>query len=199
MTFTECQIQIEERKDIMKRFMALCTCLIVAVSLCACSGTSGVKATQNNLSYETQHDFVTAEITMEQQRYVESRENGKDILATEWLIQMKIRNLTDETKEHISLENIKLIDENGDIAGNGVRQTISVSDLDAGQASRSSTMYAPLDMVAVEINGDAFGVRTSPVSFRMTDQFTFSEPLVFNISDFVSEDGGKTYIWRPAE
>lgn len=191
-------------KNKMKRAITILLALVMALSLAACGSSSGT-ATEETPSSKDEgttsqsgEGIDVAEEQREDMVSVESITLTPVLNVGQTEIQAKIRNLTDEKKDYISLY-LQALDENGDVLTDS--QSVSVENVQPGQAANSSTglrIYCSYEEIcAIRVYSYSFGVKseTHPGAHNIVEEIDFIEPITFSMSEIISNEGINSYIW----
>jgi hypothetical protein len=210
----------------MKKLIALFMAVMICLSVCACGGNTAESETKSSesvsvepVTIETTETPSTTEPVEESlaeesepleddESPAEESEPLEDMVAVEEIkltpvvntdqtdINIKIRNLTDEPKDVISVS-VQALDVNGDVI---TTSGVFVQDLEAGQGGNSGdiALDCPYDEInSLKIKTYSFGeyYQGSTSIWIDGENYQFSTPLVYEMSDVITEDAVESYIW----
>jgi hypothetical protein len=197
----------------MKKLTALFMAVMICLSVCACGGNTAKSETESDESVSVESaatETVETSSTTEavEESPAEESEPLEDMVAVEEIkltpvvntnqteIVVKVRNLTDEPKDEITVS-VQALDVNGDVI---TSSDIFVQDLEAGQGGNSGNFS--LDCSYDEINS----LKIKTYSFgeylegrndvwNAGEAYEFSIPLVYEMSEVITEDAKESYLW----
>lgn len=180
----------------MKKWISLLLALVLLLALGACGSSGEEKAAGSVDSSE------------------DAEQPTEDLIAVEWLsltpmknddtgVMVRIRNLSDETKDRIGID-IQALDEAGDVI---TSTSVSVTDADPGQAVTDEgiwTLQCPYEKISsLVIKKYTFWTSKGNGSYGDAVEYKFNEPvkLVFaeeTEPDTFSSTTGHSYRWMSA-
>ena len=176
----------------MKKWTALLLALVMCLALCACGGGGNdTKEPSSNQNEANDKDLIAVEL-------INMRPKNDHVE-----LQFKVRNLSDEDRDFISID-IQALDKNGDAIAT---LSVSAEDVEAGQAVLNSGWWhlnCPYDEIdSLKIKGYEFLISNGNGTYGNSTAYKLNEPIVLVYSgeetpDALSETG-YTYSWLPSE
>jgi hypothetical protein len=197
----------------MKKLIALFMAVMICLSVCACGGNTAESETKSSESVSVEP--VTIETTETpsttepvEESLAEESEPLEDMVAVEEIkltpvvnanqteIIVKVRNLTDEPKDEITVS-VQALDVNGDVI---TSSDVFIQDLEAGQGGNSGnfTLDCPYDEInSLKIKTYSFGEYLEGRNdvWNAGEVHEFSTPLVYEMSEVITENAKESYLW----